>query len=182
MECHSILDIRKPIDGISLDCPECEAAGGDGRAEDLLAFVPKASIHINNPRFGLLLQQCLWRISKAGVPIQLETRIRLQRRGTLPGVVGLTTFLVEGYSNGGSKKGPVGQHTVTFYTQLLNQLSDKAVLAVMAHELAHAWLNEHIRPEASRRREEDADLLAEMWGFGPELAQLAEEAEPLHAE
>jgi len=53
------------------------------------------------------------------------------------------------------------------------------VVAVMAHELAHAWLNEHLRPEASKTREDDADMLAEMWGFEAELAALAEQTEPL---
>jgi hypothetical protein len=165
-----------------LDCFDCEAAGREGLADDLVTFIPKVSVNIDNPRYGLLLQQCVSRIPKTGRPILLETRIRLRQRGSLPGVVGLTTFLVEGYSSRGSKKGSVGQHTVTFYSQLLNQLSDKAVLAVMAHELAHAWLNEHVRPEASKRREEDADLLAEMWGFEPELLALADETEPLIAD
>ena len=53
------------------------------------------------------------------------------------------------------------------------------MLAVMAHELAHAWLNEHIRPEASSAREDDADMLAEMWGFDGELEALASETEPV---
>ena len=74
-----------------------------------------------------------------------------------------------------------GAHTITFYTNLLDQLTDKAVMAVMAHELAHAWLNEHLRPEASKVRENDADMLAEMWGFESELAALAEETEPVGA-
>jgi hypothetical protein len=165
-----------------LDCPDCADAGREGLADDLLAFIPHASVDIDNPRYGMLLQQCVSRIPKSGRPIQLETRIRLRSRGSLPGVVGLTTFLVEGYSSRGSKRGAVGLHTVTFYSQLLNQLSDKAVMAVMAHELAHAWLNEHIRPEASKRREEDADVLAEMWGFEPELVALSEETEPLIAD
>jgi len=157
-------------------------AGREGMADDLLAFIPNVSVNIDNPRYGMLLHQCVSRIPKSGIPIQLETRIRLKSKGSLPGVVGLTTFLVEGYSSRGSKRGAIGLHTVTFYTRLLSQLSDKAVMAVMAHELAHAWLNEHIRPEASKRREEDADLLAEMWGFEPELRALSEETEPLIAD
>ena len=97
----------------------------------------------------------------------------------MPGVVGLTTFAVAGYAPNGVADEEPGAHTITFYTQLLDQLSDRAVMAVMVHELAHAWLNEHIRPEASKTREDDADMLAEMWGFEPELAALSAETEPV---
>jgi hypothetical protein len=69
------------------------------------------------------------------------------------------------------------RQTITFYTTLLDGLSDPAATAVMAHELAHAWLNEHMRPEESKRREEEADLLAREWGFGPELDALDREAD-----
>jgi len=94
-------------------------------------------------------------------------------------VVGLTTFYVEGFAPNGVVKEESGAHTITFYTNLMDKLTDKAVIAVMAHELAHAWLNEHLRPEASRTREDDADMLAEMWGFEEELAALAEQTEPV---
>lgn len=69
--------------------------------------------------------------------------------------------------------------TITFYTDLLYRLSDDAKAAVIAHELAHAWLNEHERPEQSKRREKQADDLAREWGFGEELAQLDKETEPV---
>ena len=52
-----------------------------------------------------------------------------------------------------------------------------AAEAVIAHELAHAWLNEHDRPESSPKREAEADELARLWGFGPELEALEKEAE-----
>jgi len=74
---------------------------------------------------------------------------------------------------------PNGKHEITFYSSLLDRLSDDAVVAVMAHELAHAWLNEHLRPEASEQREEDADMLAEMWGFEHEIQVLERETEPI---
>jgi peptidase M48-like protein len=69
------------------------------------------------------------------------------------------------------------KQTITFYSDLFNALSDKAAEAVIAHELAHAWLNEHVTPEESLRREKQADKLARKWGFGPELAALDAEAE-----
>ena len=74
---------------------------------------------------------------------------------------------------------PNGRHEITFYSSLLDRLSDEAVVAVMAHELAHAWLNEHLGPEASDQREEDADALAEMWGFEHEIRVLERETEPI---
>jgi hypothetical protein len=69
------------------------------------------------------------------------------------------------------------RQTITFYSDLMNALSDKAAEAVVAHELAHAWLNEHVRPEESKAREAEADKLAKQWGFGPELKALDREAE-----
>jgi Zn-dependent protease with chaperone function len=69
------------------------------------------------------------------------------------------------------------RQTMTFYTSLLRALSDPAATAVIAHELAHAWLNEHAKPEESRMREAEADALAREWGFGPELEALDREAE-----
>jgi hypothetical protein len=106
----------------------------------------------------------------------------MRKRGTLPGVVGLTKFTVNGYASQRGSAEPSGLHTITFYTGLMSRLSDDSIVAVMAHELAHAWLNEHIGPEASKQREDDADILAEMWGFAPELAALAAETEPLYGE
>ena len=97
-------------------------------------------------------------------------------------MVGLTTFSLGGSAPSTSWDGESGAHTLTFYTDLMNQLSDRAVVAVMAHELAHAWLNEHVRPESSRLREEDADMLVEMWGMESELEALAFETEPVDPE
>ncbi len=73
------------------------------------------------------------------------------------------------------------RQTITFYSDLFNALSDKAAEAVIAHELAHAWLNEHVIPEESVRREKGADRLARKWGFGAELKALDGEAETVSA-
>jgi Zn-dependent protease with chaperone function len=72
------------------------------------------------------------------------------------------------------------KQTITFYSNLFDALSDKAGLAVIAHELAHAWLNEHVKPEESRNRELEADRLAREWGFGAELRALDREAETVN--
>ena len=74
------------------------------------------------------------------------------------------------------------RQTITFYASLLDALSDPAAMAVIAHELAHAWLNEHVRPEESREREREADVLARDWGFGSELAALDQEAVTVHSD
>ena len=73
------------------------------------------------------------------------------------------------------------RQTITFYSSLLDALSDPAALAVIAHELAHASLNEHVRPEESTERELEADRLAREWGFGPELDALDMEAETVNS-
>jgi len=74
------------------------------------------------------------------------------------------------------------RQTITFYTWLFDALSDPAATAVIAHELAHAWLNEHVRPEESGEREREADTLAREWGFGPELDALDQEAVTVHSD
>jgi hypothetical protein len=73
------------------------------------------------------------------------------------------------------------RQTITFYSSLLDELSDPAALAIMGHELAHAWLNEHVEPIESVEREKEADELARKWGFGPELDALDREAETVNS-
>ena len=163
-----------------MHCPDCsEAEEANPRSNYSQYFISSANVKVRNPRYRSLLFECLSRIPQNGSPLKFPTEIRLMKRGDLPGIVGLTTFSLEGYAPRGIGNANQGEHSITFYTGLLNRLSSSAVLAVMAHELAHAWLNEHVRPEASKAREEDADLLAEMWGFGAELEALAAETEPL---
>ncbi len=64
---------------------------------------------------------------------------------------------------------------IELYLDILLQLSDRSKVAVVAHELAHAWLNDNVRPEQSKRREMESDELARKWGFGVELDALAKE-------
>jgi SprT-like family len=88
--------------------------------------------------------------------------------------VGLTTYTMADESDARPRQ------TITLYARLLDELSDEAATGVIAHELAHAWLNEHEGPEDSRRREQQADDLARNWGFGEELAALDREAYTLN--
>jgi hypothetical protein len=66
---------------------------------------------------------------------------------------------------------------IELYMDLMRQLSERARVAVVAHELAHAWLNDNVAPDDSAAREEECDALAEKWGFGVELRALADEVE-----
>ncbi|MFQ6010612.1 MAG: hypothetical protein ACE5KG_00355 [Nitrososphaerales archaeon] len=66
---------------------------------------------------------------------------------------------------------------ITFYRDILNNLSDLSVKAIVAHEIAHAWLNEHRKPEASPQRERESDELARKWGFAKELLALENETD-----
>ncbi len=171
---------NKYAGGISEASLLCEDCGREGRGPGgHYGLLRNASVKISNPRYSHLLLKCVRRIPESGHRIWLQTEIRTRRRGNLPGVVGLTTFSIGGYAPNGVTDEVSGSHIITFYTNLLDQLSDGAVTAVMAHELAHAWLNEHLRPEASRTREDDADMLAEMWGFEEDLAALSAETDPV---
>jgi hypothetical protein len=146
---------------------------------DHLHFLPTAKLDLDAKYLRLFLNT-VSRIPNSGLPVKSVSRVKLRKRGTLRGLVGLTTFSVEGYQmNQKGESKPEGRHEVTFYSSLLDRLSEEAVVAVIAHELAHAWLNEHVRPEASKQREEDADMLAEMWGFQSELQALERETEPV---
>ncbi len=66
---------------------------------------------------------------------------------------------------------------ITLYRDILNNLSDLSVKAIIAHEIAHAWLNEHVNPESSEQRENDSDDLARKWGFTRELLTLENETD-----
>jgi hypothetical protein len=146
-----------------------------------LFLIPRAGFEFSDEKYLKLLKSCVSRIPKSGRPINTLTKVKLRKRGSMEGLVGLTKFTLQDYkAREGDSPQAVGNHVVTFYAELMRELSDKAAMAVMAHELAHAWLNEHVRPEASKQREADADMLAEMWGFDKELAALATETEPLY--
>lgn len=107
----------------------------------------------------------------AGTPrITTLASATLSGRGA-PTTVGLTTYA-----------SPGGRPTqkISLFSSLIGELSDSAALGVMAHELAHAWLNEHRSPEDSRAREREADALAREWGFSRELDALDSEAETVN--
>ncbi|HUK75537.1 MAG TPA: hypothetical protein VLU99_07070 [Nitrososphaerales archaeon] len=58
-----------------------------------------------------------------------------------------------------------GAQRITFYAELPDRRSDAAAEEVIVHPAGPAWLNEHVSPESSRRREAEADELARSWGY-----------------
>jgi Zn-dependent protease with chaperone function len=143
-------------------------------------FTPKAELSTDDPRLVSLVMEAFSRIPRGTPALHTLRRLLFRKRAATVGLVGLTRYRFPEYSveDGRTKQG-VGRHIITFYTGLLIRLSRPAALGVVAHELAHAWLNEHVAPEESEKREEEADRLADMWGFGKELRALAAETEPL---
>ncbi len=111
------------------------------------------------------------RIGTSAVTTVRSVSLERGRSGT---VVGLTSYVP-------GKGGAPPFQTMRFYSLLLDELSDRAAAGVMAHELAHAWLNEHAGPRASKSRELEADSLARSWGFGPELDALENEADTVYS-
>ncbi len=114
----------------------------------------------------------------ADVPaVESVRQVSLRRVGSLPGLVGLTRW--SDRRRHFAEADHDGRQTITFYSSLLEHLSDLAYTAVIAHELAHAWLNEHVGPLESPKREAEADQLIVEWGFANELAQLQRETETI---
>ena len=54
----------------------------------------------------------------------------------------------------------------------LNELSEKEVIGVLAHEFAHIALNHPMLSEEAERIEKEADELASKWGFAEEIKLL----------
>lgn len=128
-------------------------------------------------RFRRLFREANMRPPSTVPRITTVRSIALSRRPTKT-TVGLTHYSRVRYFLVLSRP----RQAITFYSSLLDALSDPAAMAVIAHELAHAWLNEHVRPEESREREREADALAKKWGFGPELDALDREAVTVHSD
>ena len=127
-----------------------------------------------NLRFRRLFSEAASR-PPAGVPrIKTVRLVQLSRRPTRT-TVGLTRYSKVRFFFLSRPR-----QTITFYFHLFDALSERAAVAVIAHELAHAWLNEHVRPEESKARETEAAELARKWGFGPELDALDGEAETVN--
>jgi len=145
-------------------------------SEDLLEHVlPAAKVTAKDRRFVALLDEALSKYPNLVEPIRSVVEVGMKRRGEMKGLVGLTTYCCVTADTNGVR--PATQK-ITFYSELLNEISDDSAVGVITHELAHAWLNEYRRPEDSKMREKEADELAREWGYGPYLDALAAETEP----
>jgi len=139
------------------------------------SFLGSADVRVSDGSFLALFTRAVTSIPSETPPLRSVRRVSLKRRGGRPGLVGLTKWGELSYGRTTEE----GIQFITFYTDLLSQLSEKASIGVIAHELAHAWLNEHVYPEDSQVREREADELARRWGFEKELDALDLETEPL---
>ena len=139
--------------------------------------LPRARLGSSDRRFTALLNLALSRFPRDAEPVRSVSELRMRRRGDMKGLVGLTTYCcVTTKSDAKRSKKPAVQR-ITFYSELLDEISDESAIGVIAHELAHAWLNEHTFPEDSKKRELQADELARGWGYGGYLDALAAETE-----
>ena len=70
---------------------------------------------------------------------------------------------------------------IVFDTEKLSFFSDKAVIAVIAHEFAHVVNGENFSISI-KEDEENADDTVISWGFSDELKELENEAQALKSE
>lgn len=142
-------------------------------------LLPRARFDSRNYRFAVLLKRILSEFPEGPKPIESVTEIEMKRRGEMEGLVGLTTYCCVRTEVDPRRPKESPNQRITFYSELLDEISDKSAMGVIAHELAHAWLNEHVSPEDSKNREAQADELARSWGYGEYLDALAAETEPV---
>ena len=147
-----------------------------GLESNLRRVLPSATLASTDRRFTSLWRSALSKFPSGTQPIRSVSRLDLERRGEMEGLAGLTNYCC--VTMKGNRKAR-GQHiqTITLYSELLDELSGDSSIGVIAHELAHAWLNEHERPEESQKREKEADELARRWGYGKYLDALSAETD-----
>jgi len=143
--------------------------------KDWSRVLPNAKFDSKDFRVGRLVDEVLSLFPPTERPMRSVVVIRLRERSSTKGRVGLTTFSPlgrEGAEEDLEGSPNPGKQRIDLYNGLLSQLSDEAAIGVIAHELAHAWLNEHVTPESSKRREAKADEVARGWGYGRYLDAL----------
>jgi hypothetical protein len=140
--------------------------------------LPNAKFDSKDPWLRGLVDETLSLFPSTERPLPSVVLIRVRERSSTEGRVGLTTFSYVGGETE-ERQGRLprrGKQRIDLYGRLFSQLSEEAAIGVIAHELAHAWLNEHVSPESSKRREAEADELARSWGYGKYLDSLDAEA------
>ena len=144
-------------------------------------FLRGIDFKIHDNRIKNLILQTLDNMPPDGLDISSLESIQLSDLSPTETLAALTThssFDVTMRNNEGNEWDEIrSRQKITFYLDILNNLSDLAVKAIIAHEIAHAWLNEHVKPESSQQREKDSDDLARKWGFTEELLELENETD-----
>ena len=146
--------------------------------DDWFRVLGRAKYRSESGRLRALMSGALSGFPSDVPPLQSVVEIRMRKKAT-KGTVGLTVYRgIESSTGGGGKNADQGTQIITFYSELLDRLSDEAAKGVIVHELAHAWLNEHVSPRSSKQRERETDELARVWGFGRYLDALDAETYP----
>ncbi|MEE9134393.1 MAG: M48 family metalloprotease [Nitrososphaerales archaeon] len=144
-------------------------------------FLRGIDFKIHDNRIKNLILQTLDNMPPDGLDISSLESIQLSDLSPTETLAALTThssFDVTIRNDEGNEWDEIrSRQKITFYLDILNNLSDLAVKAIIAHEIAHAWLNEHVKPESSQQREKDSDDLARKWGFNEELLELENETD-----
>lgn len=144
-------------------------------------FLRGIDFKIHDNRIKNLILQTLDNMPPEGLDISSLESIQLSDLSPTETLAALTThssFDVTIRNDEGNEWDEIrSRQKITFYLDILNNLSDLAVKAIIAHEIAHAWLNEHVKPESSQQREKDSDDLARKWGFNEELLELENETD-----
>lgn len=138
-------------------------------------FIHNAVLDLDGERIQYLLAKTLARINDDYMPVStLKSIVLSDHTDEFEGCCGLTHCSFS-ESESRTEEIIVNHQSIILYMDLLQHLSHSAVIAVIAHELAHAWLNEHQFPDQSVNSETEADKLAAEWGFEEELKLLEEE-------
>ncbi|MDE1854793.1 MAG: hypothetical protein KGH57_00525 [Candidatus Micrarchaeota archaeon] len=138
-------------------------------------FFGHVEVHLKDNRSYSLIAETLARIPN-GFELGSLRRIEFNDRHVVKTAAMIRVYRadIENEKADGIER---GIQRLRLYPDLLFQLSDKAAIGVIVHEIAHAWLTENSGPEESQKREREADDLARKWGFGQELDALYQEAE-----
>lgn len=72
------------------------------------------------------------------------------------------------------------QHNITLCTDMLALYSDEAAMSVIAHEIAHGWLDE-LGMSHRDTNEQETDFILIEWGFGPGFHKFNHESKMLES-
>jgi hypothetical protein len=134
---------------------------------------------IEEKAIGRAVREALARLPPEALDIPTLVSISVKKRSESGSLAGLTRRIT--YERrfrlgpAGGREDEMTVQKIELYSEVLLQLSEMSRVAVVAHEIAHAWLNDNLRPEDSEEREMKSDELARSWGFGAELDALADE-------